>query len=84
MIFRVGAAIVVASPVAWVVAVFLLDYVHASDTVWARCISSGSIAGVISLLCVSLGKTEGGRGRIGWILAAFVETFCWWFMVVGL
>lgn len=84
MIFRVGAAIVVASPVAWVIAVYLLDYVHASDKVWTRCIVSGSVAGAVSLICVSLGRREAGHGRIGWILAAFVETFCWWFMVVGL
>jgi len=82
--FRVGAAIVVASPIAWVLSINLLTSFHGSDNAWGYCIVTGFLAGVVSVVSLVLGKREGGGGRAIWIAVACIETVSWWFMSVGL
>jgi hypothetical protein len=79
--FRTSLALVLINPVYFAIALPLADHFRYSDTVWARLVAIGLLAGILSLACGLFGK---GRRRWILLLASCIETVAWGFMVAGL
>ena len=80
-IAAVSLAVVILNPIYWIAFVSIAPRFHPSDKIWGNFIATGFLIGVGSLICGLFGK---GSRRLGLVVAAFVETFFWWFMAIGL
>ena len=74
-------AAVILNPIYWIGVVSIAPRFHPSDKVWGNFIFAGFLIGIVSFICGLFGK---GSRRVGLVVAAFVETFFWWFMAIGL
>jgi len=75
-------ALVIINPIYWFIVVKVISSrFQLSDNVWGNLIVAGVLIGIVSLVCAFFGA---GSNRWKLVIAAFVETFFWWFMAVGL